>query len=295
MLSAVTETPQTAFYANAGFTAGQQKHIAAFEAFRDSLVHAFQTLENDFAGVYGKKSEFIFTPWNYHGNGGGVSALIRGGMFEKAGVNISAVSGTFPPEFAKNIPGAEENNGAFFATGVSVVAHMRNPHAPAAHMNVRRIETAKGWYGGGGDLTPALPKAEETAAFRNAFRDCCNRHDPSYYETFSKQCDEYFFLPHRNETRGVGGIFYDYLDSGSQENDFAFTLDVAETFKNAYCAILEDAAEKTWTEEDRAALLQKRGRYAEFNLLYDRGTKFGLATGGNTESILMSLPPEATW
>ncbi len=227
--------------------------------------------------------------------GGGTMSILRGGrVFEKGGVNISTVHGTFSEEFRKKIPGAEAD-GAFFATGISLVLHPRNPHVPIVHMNTRHIVTSKSWFGGGADLTPVFPDAKDTADFHAAFKKACDDFDADYYPRFKKWCDEYFFLPHRNEARGIGGIFYDYLDSGDQEKDFAFTQAVGETFLNIYPAIVRRHMDKPWTAEEHEKQLVKRGRYVEFNLLYDRGTQFGLKTGGNTEAILMSMPPEVKW
>lgn len=262
-----------------------------FESLRDRICAEFEAIEN--GAVFEKK------PWdraNADGSpgGGGVISALRGRVFEKAAVNVSTVYGTFTEEFRKQIPGADKD-GNFWASGISLIAHPRSPLVPAVHMNTRHIVTSdKSWFGGGADLTPIYPDAQDTADFHAAFEKCCNRHDPEYYPKFKKWCDEYFFLPHRNEPRGVGGIFYDYLDGGLEEK-FDFTRDVGETFLSIYPQIVCRHMNKGWTPEQRAYQLQRRGRYVEFNLLYDRGTKFGLMTGGNTEAILMSLPPEVTW
>ncbi|MFA5582526.1 MAG: oxygen-dependent coproporphyrinogen oxidase, partial [Paracoccaceae bacterium] len=221
----------------------------------------------------------------------------KGRIFEKVGVNISTVHGRFSPEFAKSIPGADADP-RFFATGISLVAHMANPHVPAVHMNTRFLVTQKRWFGGGADLNPALPDASDTAQFRQAFQDCGARHDPQYWPKHSAWCDEYFFLPHRNRMRGVGGIFYDWLPADSDpefERNFAYTRDVGETFLAVFPSLVRQHMAKGWTEAERRELLKYRGLYAEFNLLYDRGTSFGLKTGGNVDAILMSLPPEAIW
>jgi coproporphyrinogen III oxidase len=221
-------------------------------------------------------------------------ALLKGRVFEKAGVNVSTVHGEFSPEFRSQIPGAETDP-RFWASGISVVIHPRSPHIPAAHMNTRHIRTTKGWFGGGADLTPVFPVEQDTADFHAALKGACDAHGADYYPRFKKWCDEYFFLKHRNEPRGVGGIFYDYHDTSDFERDFAFTRSVGEAFVAIYPALARRHLKETWTPEQRQAQLVKRGRYVEFNLLYDRGTLFGLKTGGNVEAILMSLPPEVAW
>jgi coproporphyrinogen III oxidase len=226
--------------------------------------------------------------------GGGTMALMKGRVFEKVGVNFSSVYGTFSEEFRKQIPGADKD-GKFKACGISLVAHMRSPLVPAVHMNTRRIETTKGWFGGGADLTPMFENAQDTADFHAGLKSACDKHDPAYHPKFKQWCDEYFYLKHRKEPRGIGGIFFDYIDSGNFEKDFTFTRDVGLAFLDTYVPIVRKHMHEPWTAEQREHQLIKRGRYVEFNLLYDRGTTFGLKTGGNIEAILMSLPPEVKW
>ena len=268
---------------------------AWFEHLRDDICNRFEQIETEYAHKHNlTPGKFERTAWTRAEGGGGVMSVMRGNVFEKVGVNVSAVMGEFIPEMQKQIPGAMENP-AFFATGISLVSHMRSPLVPAAHFNTRYIETTKTWFAGGGDLTPMYPDDSETALFHKHFKDACDKHNPEYYPRFKEACDEYFYLPHRKEPRGVGGIFYDYHNTEDFDADFAFTKDVGLAFADAFPATIHPKMHLDWTPEQRAYQLEKRGRYVEFNLLYDRGTKFGLMTGGNTEAILMSMPPEVTW
>lgn len=269
-----------------------------FEGLRDRICARFEAIEDAACETQLADKEagrFERKIWQRSGGGGGQMSIMKGRVFEKMGVNISVVHGQFSEEFRQQIPGAQTGDGQFWAAGISLVAHPQNPFVPAAHMNTRLVITSKAWFGGGGDLTPIMPDAGESARFHNHLQTCCNRHDPDYYAKFKAWCDDYFYLSHRDEPRGVGGIFYDYLDSGDQVADFAFTRDVGTSFAEIYHQIVLRTMGISWSEADRREQLVRRGRYVEFNLLYDRGTLFGLKTGGNVDAILMSLPPEVSW
>jgi coproporphyrinogen III oxidase len=269
-----------------------------FAVLRDRICGEFETIEAEFAGKSGAR--FARTEWrrpsggDQSDGGGGTMAIMKGAVFEKVGVNVSVVHGEFAPEFRKEIPGAAEDP-RFWAGGISVVSHPCSPLVPAAHMNTRHIVTSKAWFGGGADLTPIYLDEPAADEFHAALRAACDAHEPDAYAKYKKWCDEYFYLPHRDEPRGAGGIFFDYLDSGDFARDFAFVRAVGAAFLSAYAAIVRARMRQPWTVEQRRHQLVRRGRYVEFNLLYDRGTRFGLRTGGNVEAILMSLPPEVAW
>ena len=266
-----------------------------FEALRDRICAAFEAIEDEHAGqlATAPAGRFARTPWARPGGGGGVMGVMRGRVFEKVGVNVSTVWGELGPDFAKQVPGAA-GDGRFWASGISLVAHLQSPHCPPAHMNTRHICTTKSWFGGGADLNPIVPDERDTAEFHAALERACAGHGADSYPRFKQWADEYFFLPHRGEARGVGGIFYDYLE-GEHERHLAFTKAVGEAFLKVYPRLVRRHMDRPWTAEERQHQLVRRGRYVEFNLLYDRGTQFGLRTGGNTEAILMSLPPAVTW
>ena len=270
-----------------------------FESLRDQICVSFEGIENDLTGINSELNPGSFKKTKWYrdddpSKGGGTMAIMKGRVFEKVGVNISTVYGEFSPEFAKQMPGADKDP-RFWASGISLVAHMHNPKIPAVHMNTRHIVTTKNWFGGGADLNAALPNDLDTKDFKTALKNCCDRHNDSYYERYKKWCDEYFYIPHRNCARGEGGVFYDQLNSGSWDADFSFTQDIGRSFNDIYPSLVRRHMNKKWTEEEREKLLYYRGLYAEFNLVYDRGTAFGLKTGGNVDAILMSLPPHAKW
>ncbi len=269
-----------------------------FESLRDKICAEFESIELE----AGSKAHFEYLPWDREDpsgqeGGGGVRGVMKGKVFEKVGVNVSTVGGSLNPDFAKTIHGAEENP-AFFATGISLVAHMANPHVPAVHMNMRFLNTTKSWFGGGADLNPPIAYTEDTEAFHARLRAACTPYGPDVYERYRKWAEDYFFIPHRGEHRGVGGIFYDHLENESDamfDRNFAFTREVGEAFLDIFPTLVRKRMDQPFSPEEKRTQLVWRGRYAEFNLVYDRGTSFGLKTGGNIDAILMSLPPQVIW
>ena len=278
-----------------------------FKKLRDQICNDFTKIEHNFKlnnNNFNRESKLKFPifkqkKWIRDGGGGGVISIMKGDVFEKVGVNISTVYGKFSDKFKIQIPGAEKT-GDFWASGISVVAHMNNPYVPAAHMNTRFLvtgldENRKFWFGGGCDLTPMLPDKKAAISFHKKLKSMCNKYNQEYYKDYKKWCDDYFFLPHRNEYRGVGGIFFDYLNTFEWDMDFNFVKDVGKTFLESFSKIIDERIDQKFNDEEKNMQLVKRGRYVEFNLLYDRGTIFGLNTGGNPEAILMSLPPNVKW
>ena len=279
---------------------------AWFESLQADLIARFEALEDAaspplFKGAAGR---FEKTPWRRGDGaedlGGGTMGVMRGRLFEKVGVHVSCVYGEFAPEFARTIPGADKSGGRFWASGISVIAHMHSPKVPAVHMNTRMLVTSESWFGGGADLTPLLAVQRDQAFpdaqdFHGAMKQACDSHPGADYAAMKKHCEDYFFLPHRDEPRGIGGIFYDRYNTGDWEADFAFTQDVGKSFADIYPKIVTRRMAESWSDAEREEQLVRRGRYVEFNLLYDRGTTFGLKTGGNVTSILSSMPPEVKW
>lgn len=301
----MTETPLKTTDKN------KEQASAHYKDLRDRICARFEALETHYAANTPTASchqdmndipvgRFNYTSWDREQDesgkrGGGTMGVMKGRVFEKVGVNISTVHGDFSDEFRAKIPGTQDSP-KFWAAGISLVAHMRSPFVPPVHMNLRHISTAgKAWFGGGADLNPIYPNDDDTTVFHDAMKRACDKHNPDYYEIYKKACDDYFYIPHRKEHRGVGGLFVDYLDTGDWGTDFAFIKDIGEAFIDVFPQIVEEHMMKSWTPENRHHQKVRRGRYAEFNLLYDRGTIFGLKTGGKIDAILMSMPPEVIW
>ena len=280
----------------------KERAVRWFQELQNQICDEFIAIENEGVPEDSEQEGLSDLPagrfqeknWNREGGGGGRMRVMNGRIFEKVGINTSVVHGEFSEEFRASIPGASEN-GKFWAAGISVVVPPQNPFVPAAHMNTRYIVTSKSWFGGGGDLTPIRPAVRESEKFHADLKQACDHYNKEYYPKYKKWCDEYFYLKHRDEPRGAGGIFFDSLNSGDWDTDFQFTKDVGRTFKDSYANIVRATKDTSWIEADREFQEIRRGRYVEFNLLYDRGTLFGLKTGGNIEAILMSLPPRVRW
>ena len=256
----------------------------------------FKSLRDDFCKTFEKldQKKFSRKSWNHKGEGGGEMSVMRGDVFEKVGVNISTVSGEFSEDYRAQVKGTQESP-KYWATGISLVAHMMSPKIPAFHFNTRFLVTQDSWFGGGTDMTPTFENEEDTDFFHSSLKGACDKHDVNYYEDFKKNCDEYFYLPHRNEPRGVGGIFFDHLNTGDWDKDFNFVKEVGGQTLEIINQVVKNKKDLDWTDKEKDKQLVKRGRYVEFNLIWDRGTLFGLKTGGSTEAILMSMPPEAKW
>jgi coproporphyrinogen III oxidase len=295
------EAPHTGMHDDPVVSSRTKRARAGFDDLRDRLVAALEALEDEApeALYRGAPGRFELKPWIREAGGGGVMGFLRGRFFEKVGLHISEVHGRFTPEMAAAMPDAQEDP-RFVATGVSLIAHPMSPRVPAVHMNTRFLATRRGWFGGGADLTPLLEDqrsqdAPDAVLFHEALRRACDAHDPDWHPRYKEECDRYFYLPHRHEPRGVGGIFYDRHDSGDWERDFAFAQDVGRAVLDVYPKIARHRMSEPWTPQEREEQLVRRGRYVEFNLLYDRGTMFGLKTGGNIDSILSSMPPVVKW